>query len=334
MKKILTIVIPTYNMEKYLQRCLDSLIISNQTLMNKLQILVINDGSKDSSSAIAHEYENKYPHVFFVIDKENGNYGSCVNKGLEFATGKYFRILDADDWFETIQLQHFLSMLQTTETDVVITNYTRWFGENNQQQIRIDAEYNKEFLIDGYDFSSRDYCSMLLMHAMTFKTELLRKIRYKQQTGISYTDIEYCYFPFSRAKNVIFFDVNLYVYWLGRDGQTMQRENVIKNVSHFYKVTNRIIKDYIDNQNGYILRQLPLIYIISNPLYQIYAISLLYQSNPTPQQYELLCKTDKMVMCEKSLCQYVNAYSFKKIPFVWLWHIFGIKIGRLTSKFV
>jgi glycosyltransferase involved in cell wall biosynthesis len=310
------------------------LIISDKELFNYLEVLVVNDGSKDSSSAIAHEYESKYPNVYRVIDKENGNYGSCVNKGLEIATGKYFRILDADDWFETIQMQKFLSMLQITDTDVVITNYTRWFGEDNQLQIKIDVEYNTEFLIDGYDFSSRDYCSMLLMHAMTFKTDLLRRIRYTQQTGISYTDIEYCYFPFSRAKQMVFLDIYLYVYWLGRDGQTMQRENVIKNVSHFYKVTNRIIKDYIDNQKAYKLRQLPLIYIISNPLYQIYAISLLYQSNPTPQQYELLCKTDEMVMCNKSLYQYVNSYSFKKIPFVWLWHTFGLKIGRLTSKIV
>ena len=90
MNKILTIIIPTYNMEKYLRRCLDSLIIDEEG-MKQLEVLVINDGSKDSSSQIAHEYQDKYPDTFRVIDKENGNYGSCINRGLKEATGKYVK---------------------------------------------------------------------------------------------------------------------------------------------------------------------------------------------------------------------------------------------------
>ena len=97
--KILTIIIPTYNMEQYLRKCLDSLIVSEEN-MQRLEVLVVNDGSKDSSSAIGHEYEAKYPQTFRVIDKENGNYGSCVNRGLKEATGKYVKVLDADDYFD------------------------------------------------------------------------------------------------------------------------------------------------------------------------------------------------------------------------------------------
>ena len=72
MQKILTIIIPTYNMEKYLHKCLNSLIVSDKSL-EKLEVLIVNDGSKDSSSQIAHEYESKFPKTFRVIDKENGN---------------------------------------------------------------------------------------------------------------------------------------------------------------------------------------------------------------------------------------------------------------------
>lgn len=90
MNKILTIIIPTYNMEKYLRRCLDSLIIDEEG-MKQLEVLVINDGSKDSSSQIAHEYQDKYPDTYRVIDKENGNYGSCINIGLKEAKGKYVK---------------------------------------------------------------------------------------------------------------------------------------------------------------------------------------------------------------------------------------------------
>ena len=92
-------------MEKYLDKCLTSLIVSDDK-MPLLEVLVINDGSKDRSSEIAHSYEQKYPQTFRVIDKENGNYGSCINRGLKEATGKYVKVLDADDWFDTNNLSN------------------------------------------------------------------------------------------------------------------------------------------------------------------------------------------------------------------------------------
>ena len=105
-QKILSIIIPTYNMEKYLPKCLDSLISAKEVLC-KMEILIINDGSKDASSRIAHEYQSRYPDSIIVIDKENGNYGSCVNRGLKEATGKYIKVLDADDWFLTQNLKRY-----------------------------------------------------------------------------------------------------------------------------------------------------------------------------------------------------------------------------------
>ena len=122
MNKILTIVVPTYNMQDYLNRCLDSLIVVPE-LMGQLEVLVINDGSKDNSSVIGHEYEARYPNTFRVIDKENGNYGSCVNRGLAEAKGKYIKILDADDWFNTKEFEDYLRNLSTVEVDLVLTSY-------------------------------------------------------------------------------------------------------------------------------------------------------------------------------------------------------------------
>ena len=99
MEKLLTVVIAAYNMEKYLPRCLDS--IMSEKVRDRVQVIVINDGSKDKTSEIAHRYEDKCPDYITVIDKENGNYGSCMNAGVSIATGKYFRTLDADDWYNT-----------------------------------------------------------------------------------------------------------------------------------------------------------------------------------------------------------------------------------------
>ena len=122
MSKILSIIIPTYNMEAYLHKCLNSLIVSNNELLKQLEVLVINDGSKDSSSAIAHEYELKYPQSFRVIDKENGNYGSCVNIGLKDASGKYVKILDSDDYFEKDSLSVFIKLLTNIDVDCIFSD--------------------------------------------------------------------------------------------------------------------------------------------------------------------------------------------------------------------
>ena len=108
MDKILTIVIPTYNMEKYLDKCLTSLLFNDKDLLKQLEVLVVIDGSKDRSSLIAHSYEKKYPETFRVIDKENGTYVSCIKRGLKEATGKYIKILDADDSFDTTNLRSFI----------------------------------------------------------------------------------------------------------------------------------------------------------------------------------------------------------------------------------
>ena len=113
-------------MENYLESCLNSLLTDNMSL---IEVLVINDGSKDSSYDIAHRYETKYPEVFVVIDKGNGNYGSCVNVGLRRATGKYIKVLDADDCFNTRVFEAYLNDMKNCDTDMVISDYVKVYPE-------------------------------------------------------------------------------------------------------------------------------------------------------------------------------------------------------------
>ena len=119
MSKILSVIVPTYNMERYLDKCLGSLIINNEMLFQRLEVLVIIDGATDQSSAIAHSYQARYPEVFIVVDKTNGNYGSCINMGLDLATGKYIKVLDADDSFDTKSLEGYLKFLQSVDEDMI-----------------------------------------------------------------------------------------------------------------------------------------------------------------------------------------------------------------------
>ena len=127
-EKTLSIVIPTYNMSAYLCRCLDS--VTREDIPSSLELIVVNDGSTDNSLAIMQEYETKRPDIVKIINKTNGHYGSCVNAALKVATGKYFRILDADDWFDTNQLIQFLKKTETIDVDLIITPRTEHFQDH------------------------------------------------------------------------------------------------------------------------------------------------------------------------------------------------------------
>lgn len=123
MDKILSIIIPSYNMEAYLAKGLDSVLsIDNPS---PLDVIVVNDGSKDGTLEIARSYATRFPGIVNVIDKENGHYGSCINAGLKIAQGKYVRILDADDSFYTDEFEEFVKFLKTTDADLIVNDYKR-----------------------------------------------------------------------------------------------------------------------------------------------------------------------------------------------------------------
>lgn len=242
MQKLLTIIIPTYNMQDYLNRCLESLVIES-SLMEQLEVLVVNDGSKDNSSAIAHDYETKFPSTFRVIDKENGNYGSCVNRGLAEAQGKYIKILDADDWFDNRELYAYLKELNDVDVDLVLTNYQIVNPEGlTTQEVSYPISAKKVFNFQEYTVPGAYFA----MHSLTYRTGLLRYINYKQTEGISYTDIEWVFYPQHGVKTCVYLPFDIYRYVVGREGQTMDPKVVAKSIGQYDKLLRAMIK-FADN---------------------------------------------------------------------------------------
>ena len=322
--KILTIVIPTYNMEMYLNRCLDSLLIGH-ALLDKLEVIIVNDGSKDRSLEIAQEYEIKYTNSFRVIDKENGNYGSCVNKGLSEARGKFFRLLDADDWFNSEELATFIIELEKCDSDVVTTNYSLQYSDNRTIiNSMTSLEYNKKYNINELDIVSRN-SHLLCMHALTYKLDFLRRVSLRHQEGISYTDIEYCYFPLSIAQSIIYIDVNLYQYFIGREGQTISNESFLKRSGDLYKVCIRVINDYnIIESDLNKVKKLCLLHIIMYPLYRYYLVNIIY-GKPSCDFLSL----DKLVQKNSTINNKILSVKFKKVKFVYLWRVLNIRCSIL-----
>lgn len=242
MNKILTIIIPTYNMEKYLRRCLDSLIIDEEG-MKQLEVLVINDGSKDSSSQIAHEYQDKYPDTFRIIDKENGNYGSCINRGMKEATGKYVKVLDADDWFDTENFRLYFSDLSKVDVDLVVNDFVI---VNEKNEVTKTFKYGLPKGIISFDERVRSSFNNnnFQMHAVTYRLQMLKDMGYKQTEGISYTDQEWIYTPLMQVSTLYYCDKNVYIYLVGREGQTMSGENRKKGVVQNQRCVLRIMRDF------------------------------------------------------------------------------------------
>jgi|GEM_PF-160365 len=242
MEKILTITIPTYNMEKYLRRCLNSLIIGEKQ-MSQLEVLVINDGSKDNSSTIAHEYEKIFPQTFRVIDKENGNYGSCVNRGLKEATGKYFRLLDADDWFDTNALETLIERLSNLGlcVDMILTSYNEIDVTKNTIKPHTfgnKCQYDKICNFPEIDLvtSADSKLGTFPMHQITYSLDVLKRSDLRHDEGISYTDVEYTYIPLQYVRSFVIFNLNLYQYYVGRLGQTISSAARMKNAGDFFKI--------------------------------------------------------------------------------------------------
>ncbi len=248
MEKLLSLIIPTYNMAAYLPRCLDS-VLQPRTL-ERLEAIVVNDGSKDDSLAVARRYEAAYPGTVVVIDKPNGNYGSTINAALPIARGLYVKILDSDDSFEAEGLEAYLDALEHLESpaDISVTHF-RVLHEDGSEEISKYNVYGREPYVYGkvYDLDevlSGGYIRFFLMHALAYRTDLLREHGYRQTEGISYTDTEWSIFPVFYAQNIVFHDLVVYRYNLAREGQTMDPKVMARSLPQMEKMTFSLLDHY------------------------------------------------------------------------------------------
>lgn len=215
-------------MQVLLDQCLTSLILDDKELREKFDVIIVNDGSTDNSSEIAHKYADRYPEMFSVIDKQNGNYGSCINAALPHVKGKYVRILDADDSYKTEKLPAYLDVLEKQNVDLVLSDF---------QQINSQGEVIKT---NGMALPSREELPItdlptdcfVEMHKVAYRSSIFKEIDYHQTEGVSYTDLEWVFHPMSCVNTLFYYDEVIYKYLVGRDGQTIDAQTVLKRLSH------------------------------------------------------------------------------------------------------
>lgn len=248
MSKVLTVVVPAYNAEKYLRDNLDSFLIPD--LLPELEILIVNDGSGDHTQEIAAEYAARYPDTYRVISKENGGHGSGINCGIEHAKGTYFKVVDSDDWVDRDAFRRLFVSLRANAADVVYSGFLWAYdhGEQDKRSFRTKAEitepfrgvaYQKTYLFD--EIADRLY---MKMHNLTIRTDILRGHRIRMDEHCFYVDTEYILYPIPYVKTILFLDSFVYYYRLGREGQSVGMERMQKNAENYDRVLASLLAFY------------------------------------------------------------------------------------------
>ncbi|MDY6092129.1 MAG: glycosyltransferase family 2 protein [Prevotella sp.] len=250
--KVLSVVVPSFNMQDYIGRNVESII--SASCVDDIEIVIVNDGSTDETLKIAQHYEHLYPQSVRVIDKPNGHYGSCINIALQSVSGKYFRILDADDMFDTNALEVFVEKLKTTNAELVVTQRVEIsIDENGKEKTTYfplrNIEFGKVYHANTFSITDVSQGVEFNMHSMTYRTDVLRRVNLKLIEGVCYTDMIYCMIPISNIESLVVFDIFLYHYYVGREGSSTTDQSIKRNFSHICKVLSYLIT-YVQEHQG------------------------------------------------------------------------------------
>ena len=248
MKKILSIIIPSYNMEAYLPKCLGSLMFDNKELLQKLEVIVVNDGSRDRTSEIAHHFEIQYPEVIRVIDKPNGHYGSCINAGLEAAKGMYVKTLDADDSYGSAEFEKYMQAVEklaygTREVDLILNDFVEVDANDRITKV-VSLPFQRNEI---FDFCKISKSGEILQHfSIAYRRDMLKEMGYRQTEGIAYTDNEWDSYPMFYVKSAAYADIMLYRYFIGRPGQSVSAGELNKNALVLDRISDRVLVEFKD----------------------------------------------------------------------------------------
>lgn len=246
MAKLLTVSIAAYNAEDTIKECLNSFLTCKHLM--DLEILVINDGSSDSTADIVSAYEKQYPQSIRLINKENGGHGSTLNKSLELASGKFYKAVDGDDWVDAVELDKLCDCLEMTDADLVIDDYRRVYPDHAEIiSAREGYALNKVYNFDEL-FSDKNYGKHLfVLSNSTIRTDRLRHVGMKIQEHCFYADTELYFYIGLAVRSVQFLDACVYQYRLGREGQSVSAEGTYKHIEDLMKIEFNLMNLYMKN---------------------------------------------------------------------------------------
>lgn len=241
--KTLSIAVPCYNSQDYMAKCVESLLACG----DDVEIILVDDGSKDDTARIADEYASKYPQIVKAVHQENGGHGEAVNSGLREATGLYFKVVDSDDWLDEDAMREIMDYLRSQKnesdpTDMILANYVyEKVFENKRTPMRYKSIFPTKKKITWDEVGYFPPTKYILMHSVIYRTQLLKDIGLKLPEHCFYVDNIFVYFPLPFVKSIYYIDVDMYHYFIGREGQSVNEETMMNRMDQQIRVTKLMI---------------------------------------------------------------------------------------------
>lgn len=231
-EKILSVSIAAYNVESTLKEVLEPFVECRY--LENLDIMIIDDGSKDNTANIAEEYVDRFPNTFRLIKKENGGWGSTLNTGMSAAVGKYFKQLDGDDYYSKENLDDFIEFLSICNSDLVYSPFIT-FEDQTGAIIRVLGTYQMYPQRQEMHLSELENFAPA-MHTLTVRTDILQNNPIQITEHCFYTDVEFVLKSCNFSNTIVFYEYPIYYYRLARSGQSMSIEGVRKHYQDHLKM--------------------------------------------------------------------------------------------------
>ncbi|MCI9020963.1 MAG: glycosyltransferase family 2 protein [Eubacterium sp.] len=272
--KLLSIAIPCYNSQDYMERCIKSLLPGG----DDVEIIIVNDGSHDMTPEIADAYQKKYPGIVKAVHQENGGHGEAVNAGIANASGLFFKVVDSDDWVDEEAYRRIMDTLReiagSEQTlDMLISNFVyEKEGARRKKVMKYTSALVQDKMFTWSDVRHMRKGQYLLMHSVIYRTKLLRDCGLKLPSHTFYVDNLYVYIPLVHVKTMYYLNVDFYRYYIGREDQSVNEEIMIRRIDQQIKVNKMMIDAYdlwkIPNkkQRKYMFNYLEIITVISTVL--------------------------------------------------------------------
>ncbi len=245
--KLLTITIPCYNSQDYMEHCIESLLPGGEDV----EILVVDDGSMDATAEIADSYAEKYPTIVRAIHQENGGHGEAVNTGIRNASGLFFKVVDSDDWVDAEAYRRVLETLKELSggkdvLDMLISNFVyEKEGAKHKKVMHYRGILPEDQLFGWNEAGHFMKGRYILMHSVIYRTQLLRECGLELPKHTFYVDNIFVYVPLPHVKKMYYLNVDFYRYFIGREDQSVNEAVMIRRIDQQIKV-NKIMVESVD----------------------------------------------------------------------------------------
>lgn len=233
-----------------MEKCIKSVLIGGEDV----EVIIVDDGStKDDTAEIADRYAKMYPTIVKAVHQENGGHGQAVNTGLAHATGKFFKVVDSDDWVDARSYKKILTTLKSfvegEEPDMVIANYVYdKVGAKRKKVIHYDNVFPVEQMFGWDDIGKFKIDQYILMHSVIYRTQLLKDCALQLPKHTFYVDNIFVFEPLPYVKKMYYINTNLYRYFIGRDDQSVNEKVMISRIDQQLRVTRRLIDSYLSEK--------------------------------------------------------------------------------------